>query len=82
MAAIMGDEPSDPVDVIHLDAGHTPVGIYRVIRRVTTLNVKQARARVDAAPGAILTGVARVQAEAIKVELEAHGAIVQLRQAV
>jgi len=75
----MGDEPAGLVDVILLDAGQTPVGIYRVIRRVTTLNVKQARARVDAAPGPIITGLARVQAEAIKVELEAHGAIVQLR---
>lgn len=75
----MGDETSGLVDVILLDPGRMPVGIYRVIRRVTSLNIKQARARVDAAPGPIITGIASVQAEAIKVEIERLGAVVQLR---
>jgi len=45
------------------------------------LGVKQARVRVDAAPGPIITGIAKVQAEALKVEIEALGAIVALREA-
>jgi large subunit ribosomal protein L7/L12 len=79
--AIMGNETTGLVDVILLDAGRTPIGIFGIIRRVTSLNVKQAKARVDAAPGPIITGITKVQAEAIKVEIEALGAIVQLREA-
>jgi len=81
MAETMKDESAGLVDVILLDAGRTPLGIYGIIRRVTSANVKEARARVDAAPGPIITGIARVQAEAIKVQIEALGAIVQLREA-
>jgi large subunit ribosomal protein L7/L12 len=77
----MEAETAGLVDVILVDAGRTPIGIYRVIQRVTSLNVRQARARVDAAPGPIITGIAKVQAEALKVEIEALGAIVQLREA-
>ena len=81
MAAVMGTDTTGLVDVILLDAGRMPVGIYRIIRRVSSLNVKQAKARVGAAPGPIITGIAKVQAEAIKVEIEALGAVVQLREA-
>jgi ribosomal protein L7/L12 len=80
VAEIMGIESTGLVDIILLDAGRTPIGIYGIIRRVTSANVKEARARVNAAPGPIITGIARVQAEAIKVEIEALGAIVQLRE--
>ena len=77
----MGTETTGLVDIILDDAGQTPVGIYRIIQRLTSLNVKQARAQVDAAPGPIITGLPRTKAEAIKVELEAVGAIVRLREA-
>jgi large subunit ribosomal protein L7/L12 len=74
----MTDESAENVDVILVDAGRTPIGIYNIIRRVANVNVKQARARVDAAPGPIITSIPRAQAEALKVQIEALGAIVRL----
>jgi ribosomal protein L7/L12 len=49
---------------------------------LTKLNIKQARKLVDEAPQAVITRVPRVQAEALKIEMEGFGASVELRASV
>jgi ribosomal protein L7/L12 len=68
------------VDVVLDDPGPRPIGIYNLVRRLHfgDLNTKQAKKLVDSAPQTILPRMARTQAEAIKIELEALGAQVRL----
>ncbi len=74
----MADDGAERVDILLEDAGDRPIGIYDIVRKWTSLNVKQARKLVDSAPQPIITGMARSQAEAIKLELEGLGATVSL----
>lgn len=68
------------VDVVLDDPGQRPVGIYNLVRRLRfdDLNTKQVKKLVDSAPQTILPRMARTQAEAIKIEMEALGAQVRL----
>ena len=76
----MGSEPDGAVDIVLLDAGRVRNRVYSLVARWGTgLDVKKARKLVDAAPGPIITGMPAAQAEAIKLELEAVGAVVELR---
>ena len=75
----MAEETEGLVDVILLDAGDRRTGIYHMVDRKTDLNVKQARKLVDAAPQPIITRMPKVEADAIKIELEALGARVELK---
>lgn len=68
------------MDIILLDVGRVPNTVYSAVARWgTRLDVKKARKLVDAAPGPIITGMPRAQAEALKVELEKGGAVIELR---
>lgn len=79
----MGQETEGLVDLVLDDAGPRRVGVYKVVHfyRLADLNMKQVKKLVDAAPQPVITGVSTVQAEAIKIELEALGAIVHLKPA-
>jgi ribosomal protein L7/L12 len=77
-----GESVSDErVDIVLVDPGVRPIQIYKMVDRFTRLNIKQARKLVDAPPQAIITHVPRTQAEALKIELEAFGAALELRPA-
>jgi large subunit ribosomal protein L7/L12 len=69
---------AERVDILLEDAGERRIGIYDIVRKWTSLNVKQARKLVDSAPQPIITGMARDQAEAIKLQLEGLGATISL----
>ncbi len=69
----------DLVDIVVIDAGPRPIGVFSIIPRLTKLNIKQARKLVGEAPQAVITRVPKVQAEALKIEMEAFGANVELR---
>jgi large subunit ribosomal protein L7/L12 len=69
------------VDIWVTDRGPRPIPVYTRVDHLTRLNLKQARKLVDSAPQAIITHVPQTQAEAIKVELEAFGAAIELRPA-
>lgn len=75
----MDQETSGLVDVILQDAGPRMAGVHQLVRTYATgLTSKQALKLVKAAPGPVITGIARVQAEALKIQFEALGAAVQL----
>ena len=77
----MSEKGDRLVDIVVVDPGVRPIPIYDAVRRFTGLNVKQARKLVDAPPQAIITQVPLRQAEALKIELEAFGATLELRSA-
>lgn len=72
------DEKSE-FDVILADAGAGKLGVIKVVRELTGLGLKEAKALVDGAPGTVKEAVAKEEAEAMKAKLEEAGAKVELK---
>ena len=66
-------------DVILADAGASKLGVIKVVREITGLGLKEAKALVDEAPKPLKTGVAKEEAEEIKTKLEEAGAKIELK---
>ena len=66
-------------DVELVSAGASKVKVIKVVREVTGLGLKEAKALVDGAPKALKEGVSKEDAEAIKTKLEEAGAEVELK---
>src|SRR5258708_6714220 len=66
-------------DVILSDAGASKINVIKVVRSITGLGLKEAKALVDGAPSPIKEGVSKVEAENIKSQLEEAGAKVELK---
>jgi ribosomal protein L7/L12 len=77
----MSGENDALVDIWVTDRGPRAIRVYQVVDRLTGLNIKRARTLVDSAPQAVVTQVPQTQAEALKIELEASGATIELRPA-
>ena len=67
------------VEVILADAGASKLGVIKVVRELTGLGLKEAKALVDEAPKSLKTDVAKEEAEAMKAKLEEAGAKVELK---
>lgn len=72
-------EEKSEFDVILTSAGDKKIGVIKVVREVTGLGLKDAKALVDGAPKAVKEGVAKADAEALKAKLEEAGASVELK---
>lgn len=72
------DEKSE-FDVVLADAGASKLGVIKVVREITGLGLKEAKAMVDGAPNTIKEAVAKDEAESIKTKLEEAGAKVELK---
>ena len=77
-APAAADEASE-VNVILASAGANKIAVLKEVRAITGLGLKEAKDLVDAAPKAIKEGVKKEDAEAIKKQLEAAGATVELK---
>lgn len=66
-------------DVILTDQGSSKVQVIKAVRKITGLNLKEAKSLVDGAPSPIKEGVDKEEAEKIKAELEEAGATVELK---
>ena len=77
-AAGAGEEKSE-FDVILKDAGAGKINVIKVVREVTGLGLKEAKAVVDGAPAPVKEGIAKADAEALKAKLEEAGATVELK---
>lgn len=66
-------------EVILADAGASKLGVIKVVREITGLGLKEAKALVDEAPKPIKSGVDKEEAESIKSKLEEAGAKVELK---
>lgn len=69
-------EEKSEFDVILASAGDKKIGVIKVVREVTGLGLKDAKALVDGAPAPVKEGVAKADAEALKAQLEEAGATV------
>ena len=72
-------EEKTEFDVELTAAGAAKVKVIKVVREVTGLGLKEAKALVDEAPKVIKEGASKAEAEEIKTKLEAEGAEVNLK---
>ncbi|MBA4323148.1 MAG: 50S ribosomal protein L7/L12, partial [Odoribacter sp.] len=66
-------------DVILKAAGGQKLQIVKLVKDITGLGLKEAKAVVDAAPGPVKEGVSKDEAEAIRNQLVEAGAEVELK---
>ena len=72
-------EQKDEFDVELTEVGANKVKVIKVVREVTGLGLKEAKAIVDGAPKVVKEGASKAEAEDIKTKLEAEGAKVTLK---
>ena len=78
-AAAEEEEEKSDFDVVIESAGDKKVAVIKEVRALTSLGLKEAKAVVDAAPKAVLEGVAKDVAEKAKEQLEGAGATVTIK---
>ena len=66
-------------DVVLKSAGSAKINVIKVVRAITGLGLKEAKALVDEAPKPVKEAVSKEDAEAIKAKLEEAGAEVELK---
>ena len=72
-------EEASEVNVILASAGANKIAVLKEVRAITGLGLKEAKELVDGAPKAVKEGVKKEDAEAIKKQLEAAGATVEIK---
>ena len=77
-AAPVADEASE-VTVVLASAGANKIAVLKEVRAITGLGLKEAKDLVDGAPKPVKEGVKKEDAEAIKKQLEAAGATVEIK---
>ncbi|MDO5718227.1 MAG: 50S ribosomal protein L7/L12 [Tissierellia bacterium] len=77
-AAPAGEEKSE-FDVVLENVGGEKIKVIKVVKDLTGLGLKDAKALVDEAPKAIKEGASKEEAEEMKAKLEEVGATVELK---
>ncbi len=72
-------EEKTEFDVIITGPGEKKVNAIKVVRAITGLGLKDAKALVDEAPSTVKEGASKDEAEEIKKQLEEAGASVELK---
>ena len=72
-------EEKDSFDVVLAGAGDKKIQVIKVVREITGLGLKEAKAMVDEAPKAVKEGVGKDEAEEVKKSLEEAGAAVEVK---
>jgi large subunit ribosomal protein L7/L12 len=72
-------EEQTEFDVIITSAGEKKVNAIKVVRAITGLGLKDAKALVDEAPSTVKEGATKDEAEDLKKQLEEAGAGVELK---
>jgi large subunit ribosomal protein L7/L12 len=77
-AAAEAEEEKTEFNVILKDAGAKKIGVIKVVRAITGLGLKEAKALVDEAPNPIKENASKEEAEDIKKQIEEAGGVVEL----
>ena len=77
--AVAGAAEKSEFDVELKEAGANKVAVIKVVKTATGLGLKEAKELVDGAPKVVKEGLSKEDAEALKAELEAAGASVELK---
>ena len=78
-AAAPAAEEKTEFDVILKAAGANKIAVIKVVRELTGLGLKEAKALVDEAPKTVKEGASKDDAESIKTKLTEAGAEVELK---
>ena len=78
-APVEAVEEKDEFDVVLATAGAQKIQVIKVVRELTKLGLKEAKDLVDAAPKAVLEKVSKDDAEKARENLEAVGAVVEVK---
>jgi large subunit ribosomal protein L7/L12 len=76
---VLAVEEKSTFDVILKAAGGQKLQIVKLVKDITGLGLKEAKAVVDAAPSPVKEGISKDEAEAIKSQLVEAGAEVELK---
>ena len=77
--AAAAEEEKTEFDVVLAGAGDQKIKVIKVVREITGLGLKEAKALVDGAPKPVKEGVAKEEADEIKTKLEEVGASVEVK---
>ena len=72
-------EEKTEFDVVLTSFGSSKLGVIKVVREITGLGLKEAKALVEECPKPIKEGVSKEDAEKIKADLVAAGAEVEIK---
>ncbi len=72
-------EEKTEFDVMLTNHGANKVAVIKALRGATGLGLKEAKGMAESAPVAVKEGVSKEEAEAIKADLEAAGAEVEIK---
>ena len=78
-AAAPAEEEKTEFDVILAEAGATKMQVIKLVKEITGLGLAEAKALVEGVPAKIKEGVSKEDAEALKAQLEAVGATVEVK---
>ena len=78
-AAEAAEEEKTEFDVVLTEAGANKIGVIKVVRALTSLGLKEAKAKVDETPSVILEAAAKDAANDAKKQLEEAGAKVEIK---
>ena len=73
------EEEQTAFDVVLAAAGPNKIPVIKVIRELTGLGLKEAKAVADEAPKPVKEGVAREEADQMKAKLEEAGATIEVK---
>ena len=76
-AALLKKAPE--FDVILKNAGASKMGVIKLVKEITGLGLKEAKALVDECPKPIKEAASKAEAEEIKAKLEEAGAEIELK---
>ncbi|MGI6413603.1 MAG: 50S ribosomal protein L7/L12 [Syntrophomonadaceae bacterium] len=72
-------EEKTEFDVILASAGEKKINVIKVVRELTGLGLKEAKALVDEAPNPVKEKISKEEADQIKAKLEEAGATVEVK---
>ena len=78
-AAAPVEEEKTEFDVVLTSAGDSKMGVIKVVKELTGLGLKEAKALVDEAPKTLKEAASKAEAEEMKKKLEEAGASVELK---
>ena len=83
VGAVAGGAPAaeekTEFDLVLADAGAEKIKVIKVVREITGLGLKEAKAAVDGAPTTLNEGISKDDADKYKAQLEEVGAKVELK---
>ncbi len=73
------EEEKDEFDVVLTSAGDKKIQVIKVVREITGLGLKEAKAMVDELPSPVQEKVNKEEAEATKSKIEEAGGVIELK---